>query len=794
MRVSYKWLRELTGVDWPVEEVAKRLTLCGIACESIEPTDRHFDKVVIGEVTDLKAIKGADKIRQATVNVGRETFDLVCGAPNVAVGQKVPVALLGARLAGDIEIKKAKIRGVESCGMICSQRELGLSDDHSGIWVLGAEAVPGTPLVEYLDYHDYILDFELTPNRGDAMSAIGVARDLAVLAKVPLKYPVSQLRPTKEKVTDLISATSDDPKACPRFTARIIRNVKVGPSPWWVQKRLLAAGMRPISNIVDVTNLVMLETGNPIHAFDLDRFGSNKIVVRRARDGEKLTTLDGKEHTLTSEVLLIDNGHVAKSTAGVMGGSDSEVTDQTKNILLEVAYFNPVVIRRSRKQLGIVSEASSRFEKGVDPNGVPAASARAAYLFQELCGGEVLDGKVDYYPKPIQPKVVTLRPERCNAILGTTISASRMSEILRLLEFEVTDGKSISARIPTFRHDISREIDLVEEIARIEGYDSIPDAIENKGPLFAPKNRLEEFENELRTVLTGAGFDEILGHGLADSNQANALNPHLPQLRILNPVSADLNIMRNDLAISAMTAIAHNLAHRNMDLKLFEIGKAYWPPNASGEWIEEERLLMAVTGNTSGNWRDKPRPADFYDLTGGLDRLTAHFHWPKLIFGACDQPYLEPDQSFTLKLNGTVAGSIGLVKSDVARRFEVKQAVYLLQLITKPLFDLSHGLAQFTPLPVFPAATRDLAMVVSESTRAEELVETIKGEAGGLAESVDVFDLYAGKQIGQGRKSIAVAIVLRASDRSLSSSEVDQLQEKIVARLKQNFGAEIRDK
>jgi phenylalanyl-tRNA synthetase beta chain len=795
MKISCQWLVELTGVDWPVREMAHRLTLCGLCCEDVVATDRYLENVVVGEVVDLKPIKGADKIKLATVNVGTATHDLVCGAPNVAVGQKAPTALLGARLAGDIEIKRVKIRGVESCGMVCSERELGFSDDHSGIMVLDNAAPVGTPLADYLEYRDYVLDIELTPNRGDAMSAIGIARDLAALAGVRVKYPSYAIKPNNAKASDVFSVTSDDPDACPRFTARIIRNVKIAPSPWWVQKRLLTCGVRPISNVVDITNYIMIETGNPIHAFDLDRFGSSQVVVRRARSGERLVTLDGKEHTLTPEVLLITNGREAKAAAGVMGGFDSEVKDDTRNLLLEVACFNPKTIRAGRKKLGFVSEASSRFERGVDPNNVPVASARAVYLFQELCGGEVLDGLLDFYPHPVKPRAVELRPQRCNDILGTQIKSERMTEILSRLEFEVTSSEpSICVNVPTFRGDITREIDLIEEIGRIEGYDTIPNATENRGPMFAPANRIEGFWNEIRTVLTGAGFDEILGHGLGDSRLARLLNPDLPQLRILNPVSEDFDIMRNDLVSTVLGVIAHNIAHRHTDLRLFEIGKVYRPPDQSGNWVEEDRLLLAVTGNTLGNWQDKPRPVGFYDLSGGLQQLARHFHWPLLNFGPCDQPYLEPDQSFSVGLNGTSVGSAGLIKPELARKGDIKQPVFVLQVKLAPLFELSHKLAELAPLPVFPAATRDLAIVVNETTRSEELVATIRSEAGALAESVEVFDVYTGAQIGQGRKSIAIGIVYRAPDRSLSSEEVDKLQQNIISRLIKNFNAEIRDK
>ncbi len=794
MKISYKWLRELTGLDWPVKEMADRLTLCGTACEEIEPTARYLNKVVVGHVTDLQPVPKADKIKKATVDLGGERMDLVCGAPNIAVGQKVAVALEGAELAGGIVIKRAKIRGIESAGMICAEDELGISADHSGIMVLDPAAVPGKPLAEHLDYDDYVMGFELTPDRADSMSAFGLARDLAALASTKVRYPRFELETVSEKASDHIKVTIENPEACARFAVRIIKNVKIGPSPWWLQKKLLTAGVRPISNIVDVTNLVMIETGNPVHAFDFDEFGSNEVVVRRAREGEKLTTLDGREHDLTPEVLLIANGREAKSAAGVMGGLNSEVTDRTKNILLEVAYFEPSVIRASRKKLGFVSEASARFEKGVDPNNVPYASERVAFLFRELCGADVLEGMVDCYPRRIEPPTVELRPQRCNYVLGTDIATERMVQILSDLEFRVEGDNPLKVTIPTFRHDIAREIDLIEEVARIEGYDSIPDAVDNIGPLFTPAHAADRFRDEIRTVLTGVGFDEMMGHGLADSRLASFLNPGLPQLRIVNPVSEDLDIMRNDLVQTALTVINHNIAHRNLDLSLFELGKAYFPPDEEGRWVEDERLLLLVSGQTPGDWRSRPRPYDYYDLTGALNALGRHFQWPVIGFEPFKGEYFEPELSFSIAMNGNSVGSVGQVKPEVARKFDIKQPVYLAQLRLEALMPFSGKLAEFKPLPVFPSAPRDLALLVDETTKVGHIVELIRSLAGELAESVSIFDLYTGKQVESGKKSVGVAISYRSAERSLSSAEVDKMQEKIIAELKKKFNAEVRDK
>lgn len=794
MKVSYQWLKELTGLDWSVEEMAERLTLCGTACEEIIPMGRHLDQVIVGEVTDVQPIPKADKIRKATVNTGSDTLELVCGAPNVAVGQKVPVALEGAELAGGIKIKKAKIRGIESRGMICAEDELGLSEDHSGIMVLADDAPIGTPLIEYLDLDDCIMGFELTPNRGDSMSAIGIARDLAALAGTKVKRPKIELNTTSEKASEVVKVSIEDAGACPRFTARVIRNVKTGPSPWWLQKRLLASGMRPISNVVDVSNYVMLEMGHPVHAFDLDRFGSDEVVVRRAAEGEKLVTLDDKEHKLTSEVLLITNGKEAVGAAGIMGGCDSEVRDDTSNILLEVAYFDPRVIRRGRRQMGYITEASQRFEKGVDPNDLPEASARVCQLFAELCGGEVAEGIVDCYPHIIEPPTVELRPKRCHDIMGVEVPVDRMVRILRDLEFEVSGTDPIKVTVPTFRPDITREIDLIEEIARIEGYDSIPDSNDNIGSLYTPDHKGDRFEDELRTVMTGSGFDEIMGHGLSDSKLAELLNPGHPQIKIIAPVSEDLDIMRNDLVQTALTSIGHNIAHRNLDLRLFEIGKAYFPANNNDEWIEEDRLLLTATGQTSGNWREQPRSLDFYDISGALNMLAKHFHWPRFEFAPVEINYLEPGESFGLMFNGETVGEIGRVAAGIARKVDIKQPVYVAQLKLQPLFEKSHDLAEFEPLPVYPAALRDLALVVDVSVQVGQIVDLINKTAGDLAESTRIFDLYSGKQIAGGRKSVGVAITYRSSERSLSSDEVDQMQSRIVAELRKKLDAEIRDK
>ena len=794
MKISYKWLLELTGLDWPVEKVADSLTLCGTACEDIEATARYLGKVVVGNVVELKSIEGASKIRLARVDAGGDLLDIVCGAPNVAVGQKVPVALIGAKLAGDFEIEKAKIRGVESTGMICSERELGFSDDHSGIMVLNEDAPVGRALVDYLDYDDYILTFELTPNRGDSTSAIGIARDLAALAGVKVLRPECGLTESNPPAADSIKVSIDNPQSCPRYAARIIRNVKMGQSPWWVKKKLLAAGVRPISNVVDVTNLVMLECGHPLHAFDLARFGSNEVLVRMARDKEKFITLDETEHELSPDVILITNGKEAVAAGGVMGGLNSEIEDDTKDILLEAAYFNPSMIRRSRRHLGMATESSSRFEKGADPNGIPWAIDRAAYLFQTLCDGEIASGIVDCYPNPIEPMTVPLRPERCNQVMGTDLTSERMRDVLENLGLSVADGDPLQVTVPTFRGDLEREIDLIEEVARMEGWDSIPNATENIGPLYTPVHFADVFNNEIRTILTGVGFDEIVGHGLADSRRGKILQPDQSQVGIVNPVSEDLNVMRTCLAQSALGVVEHNIAHRNLNLQLFEIGSVYAPPTDAKDWGQQEKLLLAVTGETSHTWRSRPRPFDFYDITGALEQIWGHFRLPPLILKHQGHHWFDSTVAYAIEFNGEQIGVVGQLTKEIARKFDVKQTVYLAELSLAPLTAQGRLNARFTSLPIYPAAPRDLAIVVEESVRTGDMVAAVKEAVGDLAESVSIFDLYQGKQIDKGKKSIAISISYRSQDGNLSSEEVDAKQQVAVDILKKRFNAEIRDK
>ncbi len=791
MQIPYSWIKELVDIDWSPEELADRLTLSGSETEVEYPYKSAFDKFLVGQIIDLEKIEGTDHLMRAMVDNGSEKLQVVCGAPNSELNQKIVFAGVGAELPDGMKIKKVKLRGVESLGMICSEREIGLSDDHSGIIILDKEAPIGEEVGKYLGLDDAVLKLDLTPNRPDMMSAFGIARDVACLAGKPVKRPSFDLAEESEEAEDYIKVSIDDPDACPRYAGRMIKNVTIKASPWWMKQKLLLCGMRPISNIVDITNYVMLEYGHPLHAFDYDRLERKEIVVRRAKEGEIFNTLDGTEHKLTSEVLLITDGKTAIAAGGVMGGRDSEVSVKTDKILLEAAYFNPVTIRRGRTKLGLITESSMRFEKGADPNIIPEAINKAAYLMRKYAGGQVLTGTVDCYPKNISPVEIDLRPKRVNYLLGTDISTERIINIFKRLDFKVDEeGVNLKVTVPTFQPDITREVDLIEEVARIEGYDSIPSAINNNGPLFTPINNEDIFREKIKRVLTSQGFDECCGPGMAEPKLLAKLTGDKPQLKILNPIAPELSVLQNSIIYSLLKWVSHNVARRNMNLQLFENGRAFHPGESP---IEAEKFGLALSGGTEPDWFHKSVAYDFYFLKGALESLSDICHLPLFEFVEEKLAMFSDGESFILRLNNTEVGCCGRIESEIAKLFNIKQAVLAAEIDFAALFGEKMPAADYDPLPRFPAAPRDLAIVVDDSVRAGDILKEIKEQAGELLERIEIFDLFKGKQVGEGKKSIAFSLVYRSKKRSLEAAEVADIQGKIATHLKHYFKAEIRE-
>ena len=621
MNVTIKWLKEYVDFDLSPEALADRLLMLGMEIESIKRLGEGLDRVVVGRINTVDKHPQADKLVLCNVDVGSGTdTQIVCGAPNAREGLVAPVALVGAQLPNGLTIRRAKIRGEESQGMLCSEQELNISDEASGLMELPGDTQIGTPIVEALGLDDVVLELEITPNRPDCLSMIGVAREISVVTGNPLRLPEINIQSGMADTQNLTSVTIKDPDLCPRYAARVIRGVKIAPSPTWLQRRLETIGIGTINNIVDITNYVLMEYGHPLHAFDYHRLTENRIVVRRAKSNEKLKTIDAEERELTPDMLVIADAENPVALAGVMGGFDSEITDQTVDVLLESAYFYPPSIRKTSKALGMHTEASHRFERGADPEGVIPAINRAAQLIAETTGGEICSGIVDVYPGKQEAIDIKLRPERVNFVLGTEIEADQMRDILTRLGFTVSDAFEVT--VPTFRPDVSQEIDLVEEIARVYGFDNIPTTLPRGDipiPQVAPKEDLRE---RVKTYLLQCGMMEAMNYAfyhpdVFDRIRLESTDPLRQVVHIANPLSEDQSIMRTTLLPSLLANAQRNRNHQINDVQFFECSKVFIP-NGTGEYPNEpERVAGIIAGNLgAGVYGDPLRPVDFFDIKG----------------------------------------------------------------------------------------------------------------------------------------------------------------------------------
>lgn len=798
MKVSYKWLKELVDFDWSAEELADKLTFAGLDVEAIEPWGRSLDKVIVGLVKKIEKHPEAERLTICSVDTGKETLRIICGAENVKVGMKAPLALIGAKLSVGLQIEKEVLKGVESSGMLCSEKELGIGEESAGIMILEPDTKIGEPLSSALDLEDFILDIDITPNRPDALSMIGIARDVSALSGKKLKKPEYELREIAEPASKSVEVIIDDPGGCPRYAARVIRNLKIGKSPFWLRRRLECCGMRAINNVVDATNYVLLETGHPLHAFDYNLLSAisgkqgKKILVRKAKEKEKFFTLDGVERTLSSEVLLITDGKRPVAIAGIMGGMESEVSEKTKDVLLESAYFNPRVIRRGRISLGLITEASYRFERGADPNIITRAADRASYLIQNLCEGKVLKGVVDNYPEPIYPVKVSFRPERCARVLGIGIGEREIEGILEKLELKVNEKSSsgLSVEVPTFRPDLSREIDLIEEVARIYGYDKIESKFSAGGELLTPISTGERLIKKVKSFLVGKGLFEVVSNNLVDPVKMSRIDSTNEPVRILNPLNEELSVLTTSLRYNLLSIIAWNLNRKEGDLRIFELGKVFW---STGKKEAEERLKLeiALCGRKHPIfWGEKEKPADFYDLKGIVEDLLYEL---KIEEFQILPKITGEDRSFELESQGKSIGYLERVSEEILKIFDIEQEVFLAELDFKALLELTPLPGVYTPLPRFPRVERDISILVNEKVLCADLEKAIIETGGKIVEKVRLFDLYRGAQVPKGKKSLAYSIWYRSEERTLTDQEVEIVHRQIIERLKTGFGAELRE-
>ncbi len=794
MRIAYSWLQDYVTFDWSPDELADRLTMIGTAVERITPLYERFSGVKIARITHVERHPEKPHLTLCTLNTGEGDYVVVCGAPNVRIGQYSPYATAGAVLPGNVTVGTKEIGGITSPGFLCSEAELGLSEAASILMEFDEEsAEAGADVWGFLHLDDWILDFELTPNRPDCMSALGLAREIAALTDAKIQRPDTAMVESSELMPtgDQIAVEVHDPEGCPRYSARIIDEITIGPSPFWLRRRLHSAGIRSINTIVDITNYVMLETGQPLHGFDLTRFKDARVVVRRAKYNEAFTALDGGQRQIPDSGVMITDGQVPVALGGIMGGLDSEVTDETKTVLLESAYFDPARIARTRKSVGLETESASRFEKGVDPNGTVYALERATALMAELAVGQITRGHVDAYPAPIEPRRLELRPGRANRLIGMELSSPQMINILSNLEFGVAGGRTIAVTVPTFRPDITREVDLIEEVARLADYELIPINRSAAGRIPTPENAGTQFDSFLRNTLVSAGLYEAITNSLTDPRRTPSASEE-QFITLKNPLSEDLTILRPSLLSTLLPVVAHNVNRQVSSIRLFEVGRVFYQKN--GKYDERKSLGVVLAGEAPvTRWADQPRALDFFDLKGVLVTVA----------GALGQEVtLQPgkysgfsaDLTFAVQIGDKSAGFAGLIDSRYARRFALDLPVWGAILEVDQLSRIAASGKTYQPVARFPKAERDCAFIVDDSVKAGELVSTMREAAGDIAETVEIFDIYKGKPIPPGRKSIAISLVYRAPDRTLGDDEVNAVQENAISTVKKKFNAELRDR
>jgi phenylalanyl-tRNA synthetase beta chain len=805
MKVTFNWLKQYVQFDWPPEELAARLTMLGLEVEGVQKLGGEMNGIIVAQVLTRDKHPNADKLSVCRVNDGRGERMIVCGAQNFQAGDKVPLILPGHNLpakAGEapVTIKAGKIRGVESQGMLCSPDELGLPDAIEGLLILRPDAVVGQPFAEYLGRQgsDVVYDLEITPNRPDWNSVVGIAREISALTGNPLRLPEIQIASSHlagEATEKMLAVRIMEPELCSRYTARIIRGVKIGPSPEWLRSTLEKVGLRSINNVVDVTNFVMLEIGHPLHAFDYHLLGGHPaIIVRRASEGEKFVTLDGKERLLTNQMLLIADETKAVALAGIMGGQNSEIQPNTVDVLIESACFQPQNIRATSKKLELRTDSSYRFERGADPGICDWASRRAAQLILETAGGLLLDPLIDAFPTPPSPKQISLRCEKTNELLGVDIAPDAQVKFLQRLGLECAHPSPPTFQIPTFRVDLKREADLIEEIVRLYGVDKIP-ATPPRGAIGAHAfDAVHEQIAEARRLLAGLGIFEAQGQTLISSTAANLATNTEQTAALQHPLSADMNVLRPSLLPGLLEGLRHNASRKNGDVALFEIGRVFI--QFEGKIKEERRLALALMGRRQlGFWSGPDRDAkyDVYDLKGSLEEFFEQFGLRGVTWARQESPGPLFLESAAVQLGKLTLGEMGQLSPALQKRYDLRDGVFVAELNLDLLLGRRVPAKSFKPLPAFPAIRRDVAMLVTENVLFDTVQNVVKQARPANLEKMEVFDVFRGNNVPAGQKSLACAFTYRNAGRTLTDAEVNAAHEKLVEQLKQSLPATIRD-
>jgi phenylalanyl-tRNA synthetase beta chain len=821
MKVTLNWLKQYVDFNWSPEELTERLTMLGLEVEGMQKISGAFEGIVVAQILTRDPVTGSDKLSVCRVNDGKGERTIICGAQNHKPGDKVPLILPNFALPlkpGDKEpfvIKERKVFGITSQGMMCSPQELGLPDKVDGLLILPTDAPVGKPFGEYLGRTggDVVYDLEVTPNRPDLNSVIGIAREIAVVTGNALKIPEVRSQKSEVRTESLVAVKIEDAELCPRYTARVIKGVKIGPSPDWLRSTLEKVGIRSISNVVDVTNYVMLEIGQPLHAFDYHLIAKGKdgkptIVVRHANGKEKFKTLDNQERALTSEMLLITNETKGIALAGVMGGTNTEINDRTVDVLIESAYFSPVNIRRTSKQLGLRSESSYRFERGADVGICDWASQRAAQLILQTAGGQLAEGVVDTYPKLAEPKHVTLRFSKCKDLLGIGISHAEQISFLTKLGLTVAKQEPGECRfsIPSWRVDLKREVDLIEDVERLYGVEKIP-ATPPRGAIGSNAfDAVYDQIAEARRILTGLGLNEAQGQTLISKEECRSQKSE-EIIALANPLSSDMDVLRPSLLPGLIHSLRHNVSHKNYDVGLFEIGRVFTQggdaalrrPDSAARCScqEERRVAIALTGQCSPDfWSGENRDAKFgaFNLKGIVEEFLEHFGVRGVTFTRRTESSAMFLESATIALGGKLPmGELGQLSPTLAKKYDLRDAVFLAELNLDQLLARRNPAKSFKPLPQFPSIRRDVAMLVPEATTHEAVLQTVRKTKPANLETVELFDVFRGKHVPDGQKSMAYAFTYRSPEKTLTDTEVNAAHSKIVEAFKQQLQATVRE-
>ena len=795
MRIVYSWLKDFVDIDVPAKELADALTYAGLEVASIEDFKVPAG-IKVAKVLETSKHPNADKLSLCKVDNGSgEILSIVCGAPNVRPGMITALAQIGTKLSPDFVIKKAKIRGIESYGMLCSQQELGLSEDHSGIMDLDPDCKIGEELSVYFP-DDTVIEIEITPDRGDCLSILGVAREICAKYGLPLKDPSKKpLENSGEKTSDAITVKIESVSGCPRYCGRLVRGVKIGASPQWMQQRLSLGGIRPINNVVDITNYILIQYGQPMHAFDYSSINGHKIIVKMSAREQPFTTLDGLERKLLDDDLLICDEKHAVALAGIMGGAGSQIQDSTTDVFLECAYFEPVGIRKTSKRLGLSTDSSYRFERGVDPDKALIDSLNtAAQLMKEIAGGQISEGLLDVYPQPLKCRNISIRPSRASKLLGVQLSKEQIVSYLTSLGIKCSDRAqdSIDCTIPLFRHDLSFEVDLIEETGRLFGYDNIVPSEKASVSLYTDLPSIEKITDRIRHACAFSGLNEIVTNSLTSESKCAFLTPEKKPVKLLNPLNPEMAGMRTTLAGSMMEILSYNLNRKNLNNQLFEIGKIF-QILPSGEFEERDILGIVIEGNyLEKGWNTSPVPVDFYILKGILERLAIYVGTGSFVFESESEPgkIFEGEVSRVI-FRDLIKGTAGRVSLDLCKFFDIETPVFYAEIDITDFLQSPLPHPVYKPLPKFPALERDFCFVMDESISASSIISIIS-DISPLIEEVTPFDLYRGEKLGPCKKSITFSVKFRSPEKTLTDKESEAISSAIVKKVHSELGAKLR--